>query len=799
MLVRRIGASAACLIVCACVFGVTRAHAQPSDIGGSADAGPPSSGSGAARPPQIVRLAAIELEPQALPPAASSVDVIVRIESDGSAWLDDPLEPGPLRAAIEACLRQSEFLPAQRDGAAVASRVRFRLRLAVAPAPASPASAGDAGATAPASVAESPLSPAEAARAAEPAPDPPSYGARGRVELLPATGQRLELREMRDLPGAFGDPFRVLDALPGVVPVFAGVPYVYVRGSPPAGTVYYYDGIQVPALFHLALGPAVVHPALVGGVDFYPSVAPARFGRYTGGVLSGGPRAYSAPERVHGELELRLVDLMGMIEIPVAGGSFTAAGRYGYPGPTLSLLSPEALLAYWDYQTRLVLPLGGRDRFEFTWFGSFDRAGSKDPVGGNSLITLEFHRAEARLIHRRGNYELGSALQLGFERSQIDDGLSVNALRIGPRVYGLWHGEGGMRLRVGADLIGTVGSLDAPADQDEASVEIRVPMYADVAGRSVAGVYGELTLPLPERFLLELGLRGDMWLSGSSAQYAVDPRITLTYRSHDWLEWHVASGLGHQPAVFLIPLPGIADVGLDHGLQRAVQNEAGVAVELPEELRLESQFYLQYLTNMIFPDLELERSDYCDLLPPAAAAASERCNRYPRSTGWAYGWEVFLHRAASERISGWLSYTLGWARAHAEEGFSFTPSFDVRHVANLVLQYRIGGGFSAGARLHARSGKMAQYVFVREEPVRYEQRLPAYFRADLQLAYGWATHWGRLRVSLEWFNATLAREPTDIQCRDGVDVGADPLVATPCRVIYAPAIFFPNLGLRGEF
>ena len=57
-----------------------------------------------------------------------------------------------------------------------------------------------------------------------------------------------------------------------------------------------------------------------------------------------------------------------------------------------------------------------------------------------------------------------------------------------------------------------------------------------------------------------------------------------------------------------------------------------------------------------------------------------------------------------------------------------------------------------------------------------------------------------LRVALEWFNATLSREPTDIEC-DGSDprVGTDFSVVTPCKIKRAPALFFPNLGVRAQF
>ncbi|HEX2678617.1 MAG TPA: TonB-dependent receptor [Polyangiales bacterium] len=635
--------------------------------------------------------------------------------------------------------------------------------------------------------------------ATEPAPEPSEYGARARVELKPPTELHLSPRETRDLPGAFGDPFRVIDAMPGVVPALSGVPYVYVRGAPPAGTTYYYDGIQVPLLFHLALGPAVVHPAMIGAIDFYPSVAPARYGRYTGGVLAGGFSDHLPASTAHGEAELRLIDVNGMVEVPVGEGSITVAGRYGYPGLVLSLLNPNADLAYWDYQTRVDLPAGPHDRFQLTWFGSYDRVGDRNAGASSGAIMLEFHRAEARLIHKIDHVELGSALALGYERSAIQNGLQASSARIGPRMYLEWHNDTGVRVRTGADFMGIAGKLRAPADQDQAAFGITTPLYEDVAARSVSGAYAELRAPLHPRLILDAGLRGDLWLTGSRSEVAADPRAMLTLHTHDFIAWHVAAGLAHQPAVFLIPLPGIADVGLEHGLQSAVQSEAGVAIDLPAELRLESQVYVQRFANMIFPDLALDQMDDCQNIPAEIANLTTRCNQgYPRASAWAYGVEALLRRKVSESLSGWVSYTLGWARAHSEDGFDFRPSFDVRHVANLVLQYRIDEHWSAGLRLHYRSGKSASHTFLRAEPIRYEQRLPGFFRTDLQLSYAWNPAWGRLRVALEWLNVTLSREATDIECHDGVGVGANPLTATPCTVTYAPALFFPNLGIRAE-
>jgi hypothetical protein len=38
-------------------------------------------------------------------------------------------------------------------------------------------------------------------------------------------------QEVRQVPGAFGDAFRVMEALPGVTPMVSGLPFFFVRGA----------------------------------------------------------------------------------------------------------------------------------------------------------------------------------------------------------------------------------------------------------------------------------------------------------------------------------------------------------------------------------------------------------------------------------------------------------------------------------------------------------------------------------------------------------------------------------------
>src|SRR5262245_58097874 len=92
--------------------------------------------------------------------------------------------------------------------------------------------------------------------------------------------------EIRQVPGAFGDAFRAIESLPCVTPIASGLPYFFVRGAPPGNTGFFIDGIRVPGLFHLGIGPAVMYPAFIQRVDLYKSAYPVSYGRFAGSILS---------------------------------------------------------------------------------------------------------------------------------------------------------------------------------------------------------------------------------------------------------------------------------------------------------------------------------------------------------------------------------------------------------------------------------------------------------------------------------------------------------------------------------
>ena len=78
------------------------------------------------------------------------------------------------------------------------------------------------------------------------------------------------------MAGTSGDPVRVLASLPGVSQVVWPAAIFVVRGSNPGNPGFFIDGIRVPATFHLALGPSIIPPSLVSGLDFYPGAYPEK-------------------------------------------------------------------------------------------------------------------------------------------------------------------------------------------------------------------------------------------------------------------------------------------------------------------------------------------------------------------------------------------------------------------------------------------------------------------------------------------------------------------------------------------
>src|SRR5690606_19654842 len=92
--------------------------------------------------------------------------------------------------------------------------------------------------------------------------------------------------ELSTVPGTFGEPLRAVASLPGVARSPYGLGFFLVRGSDFQNTGFLVDGFQVPILYHVGAGPAILHTRLVDQMHFYAGNYPARYGRFGGGLIA---------------------------------------------------------------------------------------------------------------------------------------------------------------------------------------------------------------------------------------------------------------------------------------------------------------------------------------------------------------------------------------------------------------------------------------------------------------------------------------------------------------------------------
>ena len=783
--------------------------------------------------------------------AEGDATVIVRlvVEKDGSVSEVSLVEgKEPFAAAALAAARAFRFSPATRDGvaikAAIRAEVKFVAPIAVAPdAPPSPQSSpGTPGAAPPGNKAPgntspgdtsggntapgnpqldrttpgTPPSPNSPAGNTAPGNTAPGNTAPGntapgntapgagsaqpidvsvRGDAPPTGGSTMSRAEVRLLPGAFGDPFRAIEAQPGVTPIASGLPYFFVRGAPPGNVGYLLDGIRVPLLYHLGLGPSVVHPAIVDRVDLYPGGFPASLGRFAGAFVSGetrGPR-----QDINGEAQIRLVDAGAMLEVPFAGGrgSALAGGRYSYTGLLFSILQSDLRLDYWDYQARVSYDLTPSDTVTLFAFGARDYLGDKggsslfggsgDSGGGGgakaerTLVDTTFHRVDLRHDRKLGpGSTMRNALTFGYDMTGFDGG-GVRDMMFAGRSEVRYALTPFATLRAGGDVL--VDAIDSSLAASEVGEDIPIDISAQRTDFA-SGVYVDAVVNVEERLEVTPGLRVDYYAStgrSGGGALAIQPRLSSVLRIRPWLRLVQTHGFTTQRPSFFLPGPGFTP-NLAGGVQKSFQTSAGVEADLPLDVEAKLTLFKAAYFNMTDA---FGTSSFTDLVSPDSTDQ--------RSLGSAIGAEISLKRRLTKRVGGFLSYTLSRSERSFEQ-YRFRAGTDRTHVLNAALAVNLGHGFQAGARVVFYTGFpiiLTAAATGPEERKRIDTgtEFPAFLRLDARVEKRWSlgkTRW--ISVVLEMMNTTLSKEYLNIDCGGAT-----------CKPTIVGPVSIPSIGVEG--
>jgi len=697
----------------------------------------------------------------------------------------------PFADAAVAASRNWSFQPAHRGGRAVAAKIRFAVRFLP---PTQDTASAQAGAAAPAKIPSAVTTPADLAPMQE-------ILVIGQKEPLKHT---LGHADVHDMPGAFGDPYRAIEALPGVVPIASGLPYFYVRGAPPGNVGYFFDGIPVPYLYHFAAGPGVLQPAFIDHVDLYPGAYPARYGRYAGAIVAGemAPPSY----RFHGEASIRWIDSGATIEAPFASGRGSAmvGGRFSYTAAVLSLLVPNVSVNYWDYQARVVYQVDAKNSVELLTFGAGDFLSDIETHYRNTqgatgesipqpvretrtIVDVGFHRLDLRLNHKldRGNWR--NALMFGYDRTGADNGnVTVNSRMVGFRSEYRQMLDARTTLRAGGDALfenlsqndssGQAARAEGGTAIDDDATDHNVRFGLSRARRDfTSGLWADFVLAASKNVEITPGLRADLFMSGGRVALAFDPRISVRYLLSKKLTVTHGLALVHQAPSFVVPVPGYKP-SLEGGLQSAVQYSAGLSYSLPSGF----ESSLSVFQNAFF-----DMTDLIGLVQLQNTTSKDEPDF--RATGHAYGLEFMLRRSLSRKVGGFASYTL--SRSVRSSGKLEGPATtDRTHVVNLALSADLGGNWRVGARWLFYSGIPTHVAYV--AAAKSPPRTPAFWRLDFKVQKRWYIKrpdvwWG---LALEVLNTTLNEEVLNGDCN-----------AFACKFDRIGPVTIPSIGAEGAF
>jgi hypothetical protein len=542
-----------------------------------------------------------------------------------------------------------------------------------------------------------------------------------------------------ETPGTLDDAVRLVQALPGVNIQREYAPSsgeVSVRGSLPGDNRYYYDGIEIPYLYHFNQYASVFPASDLKSLDLYPSTFGAQYGDSVGAVIEAVSDR-ERPDDVTGQVSINFVTLSGAVKAPLpkkwwigvsARRSFqdiVERGTEQFP------LFPR----FYDFNVRAqhgdadkgtgIFVAGAGDRYDRA-VGELDIL---DPVENAAAPELTFGR-DYQLMGVRHHWRRGRVVSAVLHdrllaELNVPGRLDQRTLGIPTRVDVELPLVDKLSLDVGgefrpevlwldlqaADLAGALVAREAPAlawrrDVDRTLFRGRLAAYS-----TLHAALGPVRL-MPG---VRVGIDSFGWAP------TIEPRLSARLRVAEQTELRLAGGRYQQrpdtfEAAALEDLPTTSSWQVGGGLDQTIANRLEISVE----------GYGRFLD-----DLLVQHADGPpEVFERGQSYGAELTLRYRmRETFFAWAWfaygRSFAFDSAGERIS-----------TDADQPFSggLVVSWNILPPLNLALRYRVASGLPYTQIDGSTYDAVADTWIPRFDTLSAE-RLPLYQKIDIHLAY----------------------------------------------------------------
>jgi hypothetical protein len=608
------------------------------------------------------------------------------------------------------------------------------------------------------------------------------YASRYTIEQQESAAALAELsrEDIEALPGLNEDVLRVTRFLPGTA-ANALSARSHVRGGREDELAVFFDGVPLFEPFHYKdvqslLG--MLDPESISTIDFFSGVFPARYGNRLSGVLDITPRTYAGEN--YNAIGASVLYSHGLTQgrLDSYPLEWLVSARRGNVDLFADLIGKrQAEPNFIDALGRVQLDVGERSSLVAGWlllddeltvdFEDGAEVGNMEYRDATGWLSWRFRptgdsalRATVSRTERHTNRD-GSVSQSGYSFGTLDDrrrfDTTTARLEASARALSRLTLNGGLEWY---DYDATYRyQSSATFEPDIAAALGRAPTYSQrtelrAIGQAY-GAYASALITLTRGTTLDLALRWDAQRFGSELRDdQLSPRVSFQYEYDDATTFRASWGRSSQT---LRPdeLPVQEGDTSFPAAQRATQVVVSLERHFASMALLRVELYDKRIRN---PSPSFE-----NLLDPFALLPELEVDRarIQPDRSRVYGAELSARWQASDRWSGWTSYT--FSQATDELGAVSVPrTWDQKHAVSTGLAWtNRPWQLSTNVTWHTgwrRNELIATPTGIQLEP-RNGERWPPFFSLDTRVGWTHALSKGGLQAFFEIDNLTNRDNP----------------------------------------
>ena len=559
----------------------------------------------------------------------------------------------------------------------------------------------------------------------------------------------INLSEVAAFPQLGGEPdaVRLTHFLPGVQTGTDGIGGIFVRGGDAGHNLVLLDGVPVYNLFHGAGLFSIFNADALKSVRLMKGAFPARHGGRLASVLDVRTRDGNRQE-FQGTAGIGLLSARATVEGPLIKNksSFIISARRSFLDWYLRPASQQLKAKqgengavdynFYDFSAKFNIEASPRDKLFLSLYSGRDNflnygeARQAFRLGEDreeqQLLNYNSHYREKlfwgnQVASLRWNHVFGpklfanttltySRLGVDIEQSARDSILQQAPLRLISKSleYSNYHSsieDVGLRmdleyipstlhyLRFGAQV--THHDFQPGIVQyDEKTEEVlhESPVMVTPEHSMEYAAYVEDDMVVADQLRMNVGVRATLLTVVDKSYFSVEPRFALTWNFHPRMRLNASSAVNSQ----FLHLLSSSNLGLPIDLW--VPSTADIAPQRSQQwaLGLDRRIGEAYLLSI---EAYFNRMDNLVTYQEGAYFLNNWRRSVTAGSGKAYGVEAML-RKKSGRTTGWLAYTLSWARRQFDEindGEWYPFKYDRRHNLQLIGRHAFNDWLSATA------------------------------------------------------------------------------------------------------